>query len=72
MIGGIVSSGIFCAKFGMKGKGFCFNTGVSKMTAADRNVSLYFEAEFLMQGFLTLWRFQNGEWWLFVENVNFL
>lgn len=67
-----MSSGIFCAKTGKKGKGFCFNTRVSKMTAADRKVSLYFEAEFLTESVFVLRRIQNGEWWLFVENLNFL
>jgi len=41
------------------------------MKVADRKVTLYFEAEFLMQGVLILRRLPNGEWWLFVENVNF-
>jgi hypothetical protein len=66
-----MSSGILCAKIGMKGRGFCFSTGVSKMKAADRKVALYFEAEFLMQGVLILPWLLKCEWWLFVENVNF-
>lgn len=65
-------SGIFCAKTGKRGKGFRFNTSVSKMTAADRKVSLYFEAQFLMQGVFISRRLPNGEWWLFVGNLNFL
>jgi len=34
-------------------------------------VTLYFEAEFLMHGVLLQRKLPNGEWWLFVGNVNF-
>jgi hypothetical protein len=50
---------------------FLFQHWSVKNEAADRKVSLYFEAEFLMQAVLIQRRLPNGEWWLFVENVNF-